>query len=128
LHRYIPALAHWKGYRVTEIRVAHNPRAFGRSKYGISRLLKGMLDLLTIKFLNSYGKRPMHLFGTMGLVFIAASIISGLELVYEQVVLKHAIGERPLLMLCVLLLVLGVQFISLGLIGEMIVSRTKDAP
>ncbi len=127
LHRYIPALAHWRGYKVTEIMVHHNPRTFGKSKYGLSRLVKGMLDLITIKFLNSYGKRPMHIFGSLGLASVLLSFLAGLDLLYEQIVLHHSIGERPLLTLCVLLLVVGVQLISLGLLGEMIVSRSEGS-
>jgi len=126
LHRYIPALAHWKGYKVTEIRVQHNPRAFGKSKYGLGRLVKGMLDLVTIKFLNSYGKRPMHLFGSIGILSLLAGFITSLYLLYLKLGLMEDIGNRPLLILGVLLMVLGVQFISIGLLGEMIVSNSKD--
>ena len=126
LHRYIPALAYWKGYRVTEMRVQHNPRTFGKSKYGFGRLVKGMLDLVTIKFLNSYGKRPMHLFGSIGILSLLAGFITSLYLLYLKLGLMEDIGNRPLLILGVLLMVLGVQFISIGLLGEMIVSSSKD--
>jgi len=84
LHRYIPALAHWQGYRVTEIKVEHHPRAFGKSKYGISRLVKGMLDLVTIKFLDTYGKRPMHLFGSLGIFSLTAGFLVNLYLVFDK--------------------------------------------
>jgi glycosyltransferase involved in cell wall biosynthesis len=125
LHRYVPALAHWQGYRVTEMKVQHRPRAFGRSKYGMGRLVKGMLDLVTIKFLNSYGRRPMHLFGSLGIASIAVGFLIDLYLVIDKFATGANIGDRPLLLLGVLLMVLGVQFLSLGLLGEMIASGSK---
>ncbi len=126
LHRYIPALAHWRGFRVTEIKVQHHPRVYGKSKYGVGRLVKGMLDLITIKFLNSYGKRPMHIFGSLGIISLLAGLIINLYLFYIRIFLFEPIGHRPLLILGVLLMVLGVQFISIGLLGEMIASRSEE--
>ncbi len=120
LHRYIPVLAQWEGYKVGEVRVTHFPRRFGKSKYGASRLVKGFFDLITVKFLGDYGKRPMHLFGTIGILCTLLGAVAGLFLTVQWFQ-GVPIGNRPLLLLAVLLVVLGVQFISLGLLGEMII-------
>ncbi|MHC1581751.1 MAG: glycosyltransferase family 2 protein [Candidatus Syntropharchaeia archaeon] len=125
LHRYIPALAYWKGYRVGEIRVKHHPRKYGRTKYGASRLIKGFLDLITITFLLQYTKTPLHLFGIVGLVSTFVSFVLGLYFLYIKYALGMAIGNRPLLLLVLLLAMLGIQLISIGLLGEMIVSATR---
>ena len=119
LHRYIPVLAHWRGYKVGEIVVKHHPRKFGKSKYGFSRLIKGFLDLLTIMFLTGYSKRPSHVFGTVGATFtlIGFGINAYLAVLWF---LGEPIGHRPLLTLGVLLMIIGVQFISMGLLGEMV--------
>jgi glycosyltransferase involved in cell wall biosynthesis len=119
LHRYIPALAHGEGYRVTEIQVDHRPRIHGKSKYGWERYMRGLLDLLTVLFITRYTKKPLHLFGSVGLllVFMGLLVNSYLAVIW---LMGHAIGHRPLLSLGVLLMVLGVQFISTGLLGEMI--------
>ena len=124
LHRYIPALAHWKGYSVGEMKVEHCPRIYGKSKYGASRLLKGLLDLMTIKFLMSFAKRPMHLFGSIGFLSLIIGFVINLYLFYIRVFLFQPIGDRPLLILGVLLMVLGAQFISIGFLGEMIAQKT----
>lgn len=124
LHRYIPALAYWAGFRVGEVKVHHHPRMHGRTKYGISRFLNGFFDLLTVTFLTKYTKRPLHLFGIMGLIsFILGMIIN----IYLTVLWFQGIGigERPLLLLGVLLLIVGIQFISLGLLGEIITSQRR---
>ncbi len=125
-HRYIPALVYWKGYTVGEIEVEHHPRVHGESKYGIERLLKGFLDLITVTFLMMYKKRPLHVFGGIGILFgLSGVIISIYLIVLWAIGLK--IGDRPLLMLGILLTVTGAQFISLGLIGELITnSRNND--
>jgi glycosyltransferase involved in cell wall biosynthesis len=125
-HRYIPALAHWKGYTVGEIEVEHHPRVYGKSKYGIERLFKGFLDLITVTFLTLYKKRPLHIFGGIGFLLIFSAIIINLDLM-SLWLRGIRIGNRPLLMLSILLTVLGAQFISLGLIGELITnSRNND--
>jgi glycosyltransferase involved in cell wall biosynthesis len=121
LHRYIPAIASWKGFNVGEIKVEHRPRIHGTSKYGIKRLFKGIFDLITIKFLMSYVERPLHLFGGIGLISGSAGFLICAYLLYLWL-LGNRIGERPLLMLGVLLLIIGVQFFVLGLLGELIVS------
>lgn len=124
-HRYIPALAAWQGYRVGEIKVEHHPRRFGKSKYGSDRLLRGLFDLLTIKFLITFTKRPLHFFGKLGLACIIPGLLSGAYLVALRL-LDYKIGDRPLLILSVLLTILGVQFISMGLLGEMITSDARQ--
>lgn len=125
-HRYIPALAHWKGYTVGEIEVEHHPRIHGKSKYGAERLFKGFLDLITVTFLMLYKKRPLHMFGGIGMLLGFSGIIISLYL-FSLWVTGTRIGDRPLLMLGILLTVIGAQFISLGLIGELITnSRNND--
>jgi dolichol-phosphate mannosyltransferase len=125
LHRFIPVLAHYRGFRIAELPVNHRPREHGRSRYGVERYVRGFLDLLTVSFIGRYRHRPLHLFGGLGLIlgFIGSAI-----LVYLTVVkaLGHAIGQRPLLLLGVLLVVIGMQFFSLGLISEMITSHHEE--
>ena len=121
LHRFIPALASWMGVRVAELPVHHEPRRFGRSKYGISRTIRVFLDLLTVRFLLSYGTRPAHVFGSIGLASFGLGLFMGLYLSFVKLVLGQPIGSRPLLTLSVLLLMVGVQMVTMGLLGEMIV-------
>jgi glycosyltransferase involved in cell wall biosynthesis len=125
LHRFVPVLAHQRGFRVAELPVNHRPRAHGRSRYGLERYLRGFLDLLTVSFIGRYRHRPLHLFGGLGL---ALSIGGVGVLVYLTVVkmLGHAIGQRPLLILGVLLVVVGLQVFSLGLITELITSHHEE--
>lgn len=119
LHRFIPALVYWKGFRVTEIPVGHHPRRWGRSKYGMGRFLAGLLDLVTILFLTRFRHRPLHVFGLLGLLSALAGLIINVYLTYVWL-LGERIGNRPLLMLGVLLMVIGVQFFSFGLLAEMV--------
>jgi glycosyltransferase involved in cell wall biosynthesis len=125
LHRFIPVLAHERGYRVAELPVNHRPREHGRSRYGVERYLRGFLDLLTVSFMGRYRHRPLHLFGGLGLIL---GLIGFVVLAYLTVVklAGHAIGQRPLLTLGVLLVVVGLQFFSLGLISEMITSHHEE--
>src|SRR5690242_21881607 len=126
LHRFIPVLAHYRGHRVAELPVNHRPREHGRSRYGVERYVRGFLDLLTVSFIGRYRHRPLHLFGGLGLIL---GLIGFAILIYLTVVkaLGHAIGERPLLTLGVLLVVVGLQFFSLGLISEMITSQHEES-
>jgi len=119
LHRYIPVLAHWHGYRVGEIKVKHHPRGGGKSKYGLERLFRGFTDLLTVMFLTKYAKKPLHLFGAVGVLLFLIGLIINIYLLIIKL-LGEGIGDRPLLLLGVLLMVVGFQIISTGLIGEMI--------
>jgi glycosyltransferase involved in cell wall biosynthesis len=125
LHRFIPVLAHERGYRVGELPVNHRPREHGRSRYGLERYLRGFLDLLTVTFIGRYRQRPLHLFGGLGL---ALALVGFVVLAYLTVVklAGHAIGERPLLTLGVLLVVVGLQFFSLGLLGELVTSHHEE--
>jgi glycosyltransferase involved in cell wall biosynthesis len=125
LHRFIPVLAHYRGFRIAELPVNHRPREHGRSRYGIERYLRGFLDLLTVSFIGRYRHRPLHLFGGLGL---GLGVLGIGILIYLTVVkaLGHAIGGRPLLLLGVLLVVVGLQFFSLGLISEMITSHHEE--
>ena len=125
LHRFIPVLAYQRGYRVAELPVNHRPREHGRSRYGLERYVRGFLDLLTVSFIGRYRHRPLHLFGGLGL---ALSLGGTGILVYLTVVkiMGHAIGGRPLLILGVLLVVVGIQVFSLGLITELITSHHEE--
>ncbi len=124
MHRFIPVLAHQRGFKVTEIPVAHHPRRFGSSKYGWARLIKGYLDLLTVLFLGKYSQRPLQFFGVLGMGGIVVGIILG---VYLSVLHfgGESIGRRPLLILMMLLIITGLQLLSIGLMAEMAVSRSK---
>ncbi len=125
LHRFLPVLAHYRGFRIAEVPVNHRPRSHGRSRYGVERYVRGFLDLLSVSFISRYRQRPLHLFGGLGLVLGLAGFAI---LVYLTVLkaLGHSIGERPLLILGVLLVVVGMQFFSLGLLSEMVTSQHEE--
>jgi glycosyltransferase involved in cell wall biosynthesis len=125
LHRFVPVLAHYRGFRVAELPVNHRPRAHGRSRYGPERYLRGFLDLLTVTFIGRYRHRPLHLFGGLGLLL---SVVGFVVLVYLTVLKAtgEAIGHRPLLLLGVLLVVVGLQLFSLGLLSEMVTSQHEE--
>ena len=126
LHRYIPALAYGNGFMVGEIKINHRPRQFGKSKYGAARFTRGFLDLLTVLFITRYTKKPLHLFGSMGLALLGLGFVINAYLAVLWT-MGYGIGHRPLLTFGVLLMILGIQFISTGLIGEMIVHvQRKD--
>ncbi len=125
LHRYIPVLADWSGFTVTEIPVKHHPRRYGKTKFGISRFFKGFIDLITVMFSTRYIKRPMHFFGFLG----ALSFLVGFGvLTYLTIdwINGHALSNRPMLFLGMLLIIVGVQFFSVGLLGEMLVRNSID--
>jgi dolichol-phosphate mannosyltransferase len=125
LHRFIPILASYRGFRVAEIAVNHRPREHGKSRYGLSRYLRGLFDLLSVTFMGRYRHRPLHLFGGLGLLMgMAGSVI----LAYLTVIKigGAAIGHRPLLTLGVLLVVVGIQLVSLGLLSELITSQHEE--
>jgi glycosyltransferase involved in cell wall biosynthesis len=125
LHRFLPVLAHDRGFRVVELPVNHRPREHGRSRYGVERYMRGFLDFLTVSFMGRYRHRPLHLFGGLGLVF---ALIGSAVLVYLTILklTGAAIGHRPLLTLGVLLVVVGFQFFSLGLLSELITSHHEE--
>ncbi len=128
LHRYIPLLAKWEGYgRITELPVVHHPRQFGTTKFGLERLLRGFLDLLTVLFLTRFVVRPMHFFGTLGSLAFLVGLVISVWLSIEKLALGMPIGDRPLLLLGVLMILVGIQMFTTGLIGEMVVGpRMKD--
>ncbi|NTU80774.1 MAG: glycosyltransferase family 2 protein [Chloroflexales bacterium] len=120
LHRFIPAIASWQGVAVAEMPVNHEARKYGKSKYGISRTTRVLLDLITVRFLLSYSTRPMQVFGAIGLI---SSFVGGLLLLYlayVRLVMLQNIGDRPLLLAAVLMVLIGVQFLGMGLLGELI--------
>ena len=121
MHRYIPALLSWKGYSVGEIKVSHRPRIHGRTKYGFQRLAKGFLDLLLVTFWRRFSLRPVHVFGGLGLVFAAVGLILGVYLVVERVAFGVALADRPLLLLAVLLMIIGVQFVVFGVLADIMI-------
>ncbi len=125
LHRYIPILAHHEGFRVGEMVVNHLPRKHGKSKYGLERYIRGFLDLLTVIAITRYLRRPGHLFGGVGLAFaaIGGGILFYLTLVWFS---GHHIGTRPLLSFGIMMTIMGVQFISLGLIAELLVRNSES--
>ncbi|MAG08670.1 glycosyltransferase [Candidatus Woesearchaeota archaeon] len=126
LHRYIPSIAYWKGFKVGEVKVMHNKRIHGKSKYGSSRLLKGFLDLITVKFLMQYSTRPMHLFGGVGLILSSLGSMVIVFLYLRKFLFGIRIGSVPyLFILGVLSVILGMQFVSLGLLGEMIIGKSR---
>lgn len=123
-HRFIPVMAKWQGFRITEMPVAHRARVHGVSKYGVSRLVSGFLDLLSLMFLKSFATKPLHFFGLLGLICILIGLGVTGYFAYEWIQLG-ALHVRPLLLAGGFALVMGVQFISLGLLGEMMHGNKK---
>lgn len=127
MHRYIPALAHSLGYRVGEIPVEHRKREFGQSKYGFERYLRGFFDLLTVKMVTHYVRSPLYLFGRIGLLSTLAGTALTVYLACLKLFWGQPLSNRPLLFLGILMILGGLQFISLGLISELIVNRVSPA-
>ncbi len=120
MHRFVPAIAAEQGARIAEIKVNFRSRRAGTSKYGPGRILRTILDLMTVRFLSGYATRPIQVFGLMGLIMGGLGSAWTAILVFEKIVLGYRLGNRPALWLAVLLVVVGVQLVSLGLIGEML--------
>lgn len=120
LHRFLPVFAHKEGFRVGEVAVLHHPRKHGRTKYGVGRLLQGFLDLLTVILITRYTKSPLHLFGTLGLVFTLAGFVINFIILVIWLQYGNIQGRHPLLTLGVLLMILGFQLVSTGLLAELI--------
>lgn len=119
LHRFLPALAHWNGARVTELVVGHHPRRFGRSKYGLGRTLTVLLDLITVKFLLSYATRPMQVFGKLGLAVVGLGGVVGAAMVAQKLLPPYQdMTDSPLLYLTMLCFITGLQLLGLGLLSE----------
>ncbi len=126
LHRYLPVIASQNGFLVGEIPVTHLPRKYGKSKFGLSRFARGAFDFLTINFLTRYQKRPLHLFGILGVAAFMVGLVISCILTYEKLLLDKDLSNRPLLFLGVLLIIVGIQFISIGLLGEMITALRQE--
>ncbi len=127
LHRFLPALAYIEGARITEIPVRHHARRFGSSKYGIWRTFRVLMDLLTILFMKKFLTRPMHVFGLLGLISIVSGTAIGIYLTFVKLALGEMIGNRPLLILAVLLLVTGVQLFCFGLLAELLMRTYHES-
>ncbi len=126
MHRYIPALAHSLGYKVGEIPVQHRARKYGKSKYGIERYLRGFFDLMTVKMVTQYVKSPLYLFGRVGLLATLAGTLLTIYLAALKIFYGMPLSNRPLLFLGILMILGGLQFISLGLISELIINRVTS--
>jgi len=129
LHRYIPVIAHFMGYNITEKVVQHHPRQYGETKYGIARFFRGFFDFITVLFLSRYTKRPMHFFGMGGLILTGLGIIINIYLAVYWF-MGGRLSNRPILFLAVLMVIVGVQLFSIGLLGEMLAyqERGRDKP
>jgi len=127
MHRFLPALARWVGATIGEIPVGHHPRRRGTSKYGLGRTVRVILDLLTVKFLMSYWTRPIQIFGRLGLLLGGTGAVLGTVLSYQRIVDGVPLANRPILLLAVLLVLVGFQFISIGLLGEMLVRTYHES-
>lgn len=127
MHRFIPAVASWFGVTVAEVPVTYRSRRFGSSKYGAGRIFRVLLDLMTVRFLLSYATRPIRIFGSVGLFSVLAGFLIGLYLTFAKFIYQIDLADRPALLLAVLLIVVGIQMISLGLIGEMVVRIYHEA-
>ena len=129
MHRYMPLLAKWEGFtRIGECLVNHRARRHGRSKFGLERYIRGCLDLMTVTFLTRFGARPMHFFGSMGLLAFLGGFVISLWITVDKLVYRNPIGDRPALLLGMLLIMVGVQFMCTGFLGDLILRlRMKDS-
>lgn len=128
MHRYIPVLAHWNGFRVSEIPVKHNSRKFGKTKFGTSRIFPGLFDFFTVLFITRYLRQPMHFFGMLSLLSFLAGFGISLYVTIGKVFFNEAVVNRPILFLGILLIIVAVQFFSIGLLGEMLTRDTSGKP
>ncbi len=127
MHRFIPVYARWAGARVTEIAVTHHPRAAGKSKYGLSRTIKVVFDLITVKFMASYWTKPLYMFGAAGLICLTISFLSFMGALYYRFVHDVHLNRMPLATLAMIMFAMGIQFIFMGLIAEMIVRTYHES-
>lgn len=127
MHRFIPIYAAWAGARVTEIPVEHHARTMGKSKYGLSRTLKVVFDLMTIKFMASYQTKPIYVFGSFGMLAFAISLFSGLYAVFLKIIHKADFVQTPLPVLSIVMFAVGVQFLLMGLLAEMLVRTYHES-
>lgn len=128
MHRYIPVLARWKGFRVSEISVKHTSRRFGKTKFGTSRIFPGLFDFFTVLFITRYLRQPMHFFGMLSLVSFLAGFGISLYVTVGKIFFNEAVVNRPILFLGILLIIVAVQFFSIGLLGEMLTRDTSGTP
>ena len=119
MYRYIPVFAAQKGFKVGELKVRHNPRRFGKSKYGLERVYKGFFDLMTLFYLSRFKRVPLYLFGGIGALLLGAGVLIGIYLAYIKFFMDQLIGNRPLLTLSILMMIVGLQFLFFGLLAEM---------
>lgn len=122
LHRFMPHLAYMKGFKVCEEKVKHSERKFGKSKFGAKRFIAGIFDLMTVVFLGKFGKKPLHFFGVFGLILLSVGFLINLYIAYLRLNYGSILGRLPLLLLGILNMIVGIQFISIGLIGELLTS------
>jgi Glycosyltransferases involved in cell wall biogenesis len=130
MHRFLPALTKRRGAKITEVVVRHHPRMFGKSKYGIGRTVRVLLDIMLVKFLNEYINKPLYMFGGVGFLLLTLGLFSLFYLIFLKLFFEEPIGRRPLLILSVLFILAGIQLISTGLLAELLIRiyyRTKDA-
>lgn len=118
MHRYIPAMLSWKGYKITEVKVHHHSRQYGRTKYGWRRILRGFLDLLVVSFWQKYSSRPIHIFGGLGILLTIFGLVIGGYLGIERILYNASLADRPLFTLSILMVVLGTQFILSGILAD----------
>jgi glycosyltransferase involved in cell wall biosynthesis len=127
MHRFIPAIASWMGVRIAEVKVNHRARVAGTSKYGISRTFRVILDLITVKFLLQYSARPIHFFGGIGMASGVIGFLIAFVLTIQRFFFAVPMGDRPLLLLAILLMFIGLQFITFGLLGELMTRTYHEA-
>jgi glycosyltransferase involved in cell wall biosynthesis len=127
MHRFIPALASWSGARIAEMPVNHRPRTTGKTKYGLGRTLKVILDLITVKFLGSFSTKPIYIFGGLGLASAIGAIASGWIVLYQKIAHNFAMNRNPLLVLSALLITTTIQFILMGLLAELLVRTYHES-
>ncbi|MFC1925774.1 glycosyltransferase family 2 protein [Chloroflexota bacterium] len=121
MHRYIPAILSWKGYKIGEAKVTHRPRIHGKTKYNWQRILKGLLDLLLITFWQRYSLRPMHVSGGLGLVLLIAGVVLGGYLGIEKLFFDAALADRPLFLVAILMVIVGIQFVAFGVLADIMI-------
>jgi hypothetical protein len=127
MHRFIPIYASWAGARVTEIPVEHHARTMGKSKYGLSRTIKVIFDMMTIKFMASYQTKPIYVFGTFGMIAFAISVFAGLYALFLKLFHKADFVQTPLPILAIVMFAVGVQFLLMGLLAEMLVRTYHES-
>ena len=127
LHRFLPALAYIEGARITEIPVRHHPRRYGTSKYGLGRTIRVIMDLLTVFFMKKFLTKPMHVFGFWGLLSLVSGVVMGIYLTIIKLVMGQNIGDRPLLILSVLLILTGIELFSFGLLAELLMRTYHES-